>query len=181
MITDPSGALSRIDPDTNAVVAEITVAAGSNAMAFGDNSVWITSASKDVLTRVNGDTNVLVETIKVGRGPMAVTSGAGSIWTVNGGDGTVSRVDPKTNKVTQTIKTGVTGQSGAIVVGEGSVWLSAPGFPLTRIDPITNTLAQQFAGPGGGALALGHKSLWIAATPTAVWRVDPRRVEATRK
>ena len=181
MITDPSGALSRIDPDTNAVVAEITVAAGSNAMAFGDNSVWITSASKDTLTRVNGDTNVVLETIKIGRGPVAVAAGGGSVWTLNGGDGTVSRVDPKTNKVTQTIKTGVTGTDGALVVGEGSVWLSAPGFPLTRIDPVTNTLAQQFAGPGGGALAIGHKSLWIAATPTSVWRVDPRRVEATRK
>jgi YVTN family beta-propeller protein len=181
MISDASGTLSRIDPDTNAVVAEITVAAGSGAMAFGDNSIWLTSESKDVLTRVNGDTNVVLETIKVGHGPVAVTTGVGSIWTLNGGDGTISRVDPKTNKVTQTIKVGITAKTGAIAVGEGSVWISAPGFPLTRVDPVTNTLAQQFAGAGGGALAIGHKSLWIAATPTAVWRVDPRRVEATRK
>jgi streptogramin lyase len=181
MVTDASGTLSRIDPDTNAVVAEIAVAAGSSAIVFGDNSIWLTSESKDVLTRVNGDTNVVLETIKVGHGPVAVATGVGSIWTLNGGDGTISRVDPKTNKVTQTIKTSVTAKSGAIAVGEGSVWISAPGFPLTRVDPITNTLAQQFAGAGGGALAIGHKSLWIAATPTAVWRVDPRRVEATRK
>jgi YVTN family beta-propeller protein len=110
-----------------------------------------------------------------------VATGEGSVWTMNGGDGTVSRIDPKTNKVTETIKSGVAGTSGTIVVGEGSVWLSASGTPLTRIDPAANRMVQQFTGPGGGSLAIGLKSLWLGATPTAIWRVDPKRVEATRK
>ncbi len=181
MITDPAGTLARLDPDTNAVVAEVTVPAGAGALAAGNDAVWVTSATTDVVIRVNGHTNVLVEAIKVGRGPSAVASGEGSIWTFNGGDGTVSRIDPATNKVTETIKTGVTGTAGALVVGEGSIWLSAPGAPLTRIDPVTNSVRQQFSGTGGGALAIGLKSLWLTATPTAIWRIDPRRVEATRK
>ena len=181
MITDTAGTLARIDPDTNAIVAEITVPAGSSAMAFGENSVWITSESKDILTRINGSTNVVTEHIKIGRGPSAVAVGDGAVWTLNAGDGSVSRVDPKTNKVTTTIKTGVTGKGGSIAVGEGSVWVSALGMPLTRLDPVTNRMVQQFSGPGGGALAVGLKSLWISATSTAIWRVDPRRVEATRR
>lgn len=181
MITDPAGTLARLDPDTNAVVAEVTVPAGAGALAVGNDAVWVTSATKDVVTRINGHTNVLVETIKVGRGPSAVASGEGSIWTLNGGDGTVSRIDPATNKVTETIKTGVISTAGVVVVGEGSVWLSAPGAPLTRIDPVTNSVRQQFSGAGGGALAIGLKSLWLTATSTAIWRIDPRRVEATRK
>ena len=181
MVTDPAGTLARLDPDTNAVVAEVAVPTGASALAAGNDAVWVTSVTKDVVTRINGHTNVLVETIKVGRGPVAIAFGEGSIWTLNGGDGTVSRIDPATNKVTETIKTGVTSTAGAVVVGEGSVWLSAPGAPLTRIDPVTNSVRQQFSGTGGGALAIGLKSLWLTATPTAIWRIDPRRVEATRK
>lgn len=181
MISDSAGTLARIDPDTNAPVAEVMVPSGSSAMTFGEGSVWVVSPTQNSVTRVNGDTNVVLETITVGKGPVAVTTGAGSVWTLNGGDGTISRIDPKTNKVTQTIKAGVTGKTGAIVFGEGSLWASTPGVPLTRIDPATNTLVQQFSGPGGGVVAIGHKSLWLTATPVAVWRIDSRRVEATRK
>jgi len=181
MIADAAGALARVDPDTNKIIAETTVPPGPWAMAFGDGAVWITSASRDTVTRVNGSTNVVVEHVKVGRGPSAVAVGEGAVWTLNTGDGTVSKVDLKTNKVTDTIKAGVTGRHGSIAIGEGSVWLSAEGAPLTRIDPVTNRMIQQFSGPGGGALAVGHQSLWIVATPTEIWRLDPRRVEATRK
>lgn len=181
MITDSAGTLARIDPDTNAAVAEITVPSGANALAFGLGAIWVTSSTGGTVTRVNGDTNVVVEIIKVGRGPTSVATGEGSVWTMNGGDGTVSRIDPKTNKVTETIKTGVTGAEGTIALGEGSVWLSAAGTPLTRIDPAINRMVQQFTGPGGGSVAIGLKALWLAATPAALWRVDPKRVEATVK
>jgi len=181
MVTDAAGTLARIDPDTNAAVAEITVPAGVSAITFGLGSVWVTSSTLSSVTRVNGDTNVVVETIAVGRSPLSVAVGEGSVWTMNGGDGTVSRIDPKTNKVVETIKSGVTAATGTMVVGEGSVWLSAPGTPLTRIDPVTNRMAQQFTGPVGGPIAIGLKSIWVAATRTAIWRIDPRRVEATRK
>jgi len=179
IVSDASGTLSRIDPDTNAVVAEIPIPAGSAAMAFVGDSVWLVSTPKNSVTRINGATHVAIETIKVPGGPGAIAGSADAIW-VHSGDGTVSRIDPKTNKVAATVKTGVTA-AGALAVGEGSVWLSAPGFPLTRIDPATNTMAQQFTGAGGGALAIGHKAIWMAATPGAIWRVDPRRVEATRR
>ena len=180
MVTDENGSLVRIDPDTNAVVAEVTIPNGASAIAVSGDALWILSKSKSVVSRVNGYTNVVEETVKVGASPLAVTAGEGSIWVLNG-DGSVSRIDPKTNKVTETIKTGATGTTGAIAVGEGSVWISTPGFPLSRIDPKTNRLAQQVTGPGGGVLLIAQKSIWLTATPTHIWRVDPRRVEATRK
>ena len=179
MVTDTAGTLARIDPDTNAVVAEIYVPRGVSGLAIGMGAVWLTSVTDNTVTRVNAATNVVEETIKVGRGPVSVAFGEGSVWTLNGGDSTVSRIDPKTNKVTETIKSGVSATSGTIVVGEGSVWLSATGMPLTRIDPVANRMVQQFSGPGGGSLAIGLKSLWLGATPTAIWRIDPKRVEAT--
>jgi YVTN family beta-propeller protein len=181
MITDAAGSLVRLDPDTNAVVAEVTVPSGATSLAVSGDALWIVSTARAQVSRVNGYSNVVEETVKVGPAPIAVAAGEGSIWTLNGGDGSVSRIDPKTNKVTDTIKVGATGTIGTILAGEGSVWVSVPGFPLSRIDPRTNRLAQQFTGPGGGVLAIGLKSLWLAATPTHVWRIDPKRVEATRK
>ena len=129
MVTDRAGTLARIDPASNSVVAEISVAAGSVALAFGHDAVWVASETAHTLTRINGRTNVAAEIIKVGRGPSGIAIGAGAVWTMNREDGTVSRIDPATNKVTATIKTGVTAAGGAIAVGEGSVWLSAPGTP----------------------------------------------------
>src|SRR6185436_13941421 len=41
ILTDTKGTLARIDPATNKVVAEIYVAPGSFACAFGDNAVWV--------------------------------------------------------------------------------------------------------------------------------------------
>jgi len=180
LLTDGNGTLARFDPTTNAAVAEAYLAGGSNALAFGQGALWATSGSGNLLTRIDPNTNVVVETIAVGKAPRAVAVGEGAVWTLNQGDGTVSRVDPKTNKTTDAIALGPIGARGEIVTGEGSVWVSAAGTPLIRIDPRTKLVVQQFTGTGGGALVVGHGSLWIAASATAVWRIDPKRVEATR-
>lgn len=181
MVTNAGASLIRVDPDTNAVVAEVSLPAAATAITVSGDALWLVSSAKNLAIRVNGYSNVVEETVRVGPSPIGVASGEGSVWTLNGGDGSVSRIDPKTNKVTETIKAGITGANGTILVGEGSVWVSTPGSPLARIDPRTNTLAQRFTGPGGGVFALGLKSIWLAATPTHIWRIDPKRVEATRK
>ena len=177
------GTIARIDPDSNTVVALVSLVSGADAMTFANDALWVVSTSNNVLTRLNGNSNVVMKTIKVGESPVAIASGAGSLWVLNAGDGTVSRVDPAADKVAETIKLGVTGGpsgTGSIVFAEGSVWLSLPRTPLLRIDPVSNRVVQRFTGPGGGTLAAGLKSLWLAVSPTELWRIDPKRVEATR-
>jgi streptogramin lyase len=181
------GTIARIDPDTNTVVAELSILSGANAMAFANDALWVVSTANGVVTRVNGNSNVVLKTIKVGRSPVALASGAGSLWVLNAGDGTVSRIDPASDKVAETIKLGVTSiappagsAAGSIVFAEGSVWLSLPGAPLTRIDPASNRVVQRFTGTSGGTLATGLGSLWLAVSPTELWRIDPKRAEATR-
>ena len=103
------------------------------------------------------------------------------MWTVNQGDGTISRVDVKTNKVVATIEAGIPGPGGEIAVGEGSVWVTSFEYPITRIDPSTNKVAQQFYGEGGDAIRVGHGSVWLSNLRQAnVWRLDPKRIEATQ-
>ncbi|HME05507.1 MAG TPA: glutaminyl-peptide cyclotransferase [Bryobacteraceae bacterium] len=181
MMTDKNGTLSRIDPSNNKVVADIYVPKGSYTVAFGEGAVWVTSTEGNSVTRVDPNTNLVVETIPVGKAPRFLAVGEGGVWTLNQTDGTVTRVDPKTNKVVATIDCAVPGEGGDIAAGEGSVWVTSFGIPITRIDPLTNKAVQQFVGEGGDAIRVGLGSVWLSNYKgETVWRLDPKRIEATQ-
>ena len=159
---------------------EIPVAPGSYGIAYGEDAVWVTSTDKSVVTRINPFNNLITETIAVGKGPRFIAVGEGGVWTLNQGDGTISRIDPKSNKVVATIEAGLVGPGGEIAAGEGSVWATLFKYPITRIDPGTNKVVQQFVGEGGDAIRVGHGSVWLSNLKAQnVWRLDPRRIEAT--
>ncbi len=180
MLTDKKGTLARIDPSNNKVVAEIYVAPGSYAVAFGEGSVWATSTETNVVTRVDPKTNLIVASITVGKKPRFLTVGEGGVWTLNQGDGSVTRIEPKTNTVAATIEAGVPGEGGEIAAGEGSIWVTMPEFPITRIDPATNKVVQQFKGEGGDAIRVGLGWVWLSNYKKGtVWKIDPKRILAT--
>jgi YVTN family beta-propeller protein len=132
------------------------------------------------VTRVDPRTNLIAETILVGKAPRFIAAGGGAVWVLNQGDGSVSRIDPATNKVVATIEVGVPGGGGDIAVGEGSVWVTAFEYPLSRIDPSRNLVVQQFTGKGGDAVRVGLGSVWLSNLEAGnVWRIDPKRVAAT--
>ena len=80
-----------------------------------------------------------------------------------------------------TIQAGIPGGGGELAAGEGSVWATSFQYPITRIDPATNQVAQQFFGPGGDSIRVGLGSVWLSNLRAGnVWRIDPRRIEATR-
>lgn len=180
LVTDSLSTLARLDPDTNKVVAEIRVAGGSYMAAFGEDAVWVTSTRNNLVTRVDPQTNLIVETIAVGKSPRFLAVGEGAVWVLNQGDGSVSRIDSKTNKSSATIDVGVPGAGGDIAAGEGSVWVTSFGFPISRIDPAANRVVQQFAGDGGDAIRTGLGSIWLSNNKAQnVWRIDPKRIAAT--
>jgi virginiamycin B lyase len=175
MVTSKEGQLVRVDPQTNIVVAKIAIPSGSYVPAFAEGAVWITSTEHDVLTRVDTRSNQVVASIPIGRQPRFLTVGAGSVWTLNQGDGTISRVDMKTNRLVATIAAGIPGTGGEIAFGEGSVWATVFEVPMTRIDPASNAVVQQWVGPGGDSIRLGHDSIWLTDFAHAqVWRLNPK-------
>ncbi len=180
LMTDKKGTLARLDPATNKVVAEIQVSPGSFTVAFGEGAIWVTGTETHVLTRINPDTNLIIETIPVGKAPRFLTIGGGFVWTLNQTNGDVSKVDPKTNMVVATIEVGVPGSGGEIAFGEGSVWVTSFEFPVSRINPASGKVVQQFAGEGGDAIRVGLGSVWLSNIRAGnVWRLDPRRIAAT--
>ena len=180
MLTDDKITLSRIDPDQNAVVGELRVPADCRGLMFAENALWLACPSENKVLRVNPESNLVDQSIKVSDQPISVATGAGSIWVLCRKEGKVDRVDPKTNKVTKTIELNVAGADGELAFGENFLWATQAGFPLTRIDPTSETVMQQFNGDGGGAIAVSQGAIWLSNLKTGtVWRIDPKLVLAT--
>ena len=70
---------------------------------------------------------------------------------------------------------------GLIFATRGTIFFSPlADFPLTRIDPQTKKVVQQFWGAGGGAIQFGANSLWLSNRRAGtLLRIDPKRVQAT--
>jgi streptogramin lyase len=183
LLTDDKTTISRIDPDQNAVVGEFRVYPDCGNLTFGETALWLTCPSENKIIRINPATSLVEKTIEVSARPEAIAIGETSVWVLCGKDGKIDRIDPKTNKVSKTIDLAVPDIQGGLAIGDGAVWVTATGFPLTRIDPVTETVAQQFWGEGGGAIQFtaGQTSaIWLSNLNNGtLWRIDPKRVLAT--
>ena len=178
--TDAKGTLSRIDPVQNAVVAEFRVYADCNTLVFGETALWLTCPAENKVLRVDPQTNLVDKTIEVSARPIGLAIGEGSVWVLCEKDGKIDRIDPKTNKVTKTIELGATAAGGTMAIGEGSLWVSMPGFPVTRLDPATEKVVQQFWGDGAGVIQTALGSVWLAdAKSGKLLKLDPKRIAAT--
>ena len=172
IVISKDGDLARIDPGTNAVIAHIRLPPGSFNPVFANNSIWVSSNTSGTLVRVDPATDKVVSETPVGSMPRFLTLGAGSIWVLNQGDGAIARVDASTGKQTALIAAGIPGEGGEITFGDGAVWASVMDYPITRIDPATNTVTGQWHGSGGDSIRVGHGSLWLTDLKGAkVWRL----------
>ena len=167
-------ALIRIDPATNKVAGRVLVPFGSTAAAVGFGAVWVTTAAGSTVERVDPSTGKVVATIRVHEAPRFLAAGEGAVWVLNQSDGSVSRIDPHMNQVTATIAVNVPGEGGCIAAGEGGVWVTMPGTPLSRIDPRRNVVTEQFTGVGGDCIGTGFHSIWLSNHELGnVWRLSP--------
>ena len=172
LVTSGTSELDRVDAKTNAVVAKIQLPKGSFNPIFAGDSVWVACNECSSLVRVDPKTNKVSGITKIGPKPRFLTVGEGSVWVLNQGDGTVSRVDEKTGKLLATISAGIPGLGGEIAYGGGSVWATVFGYPITRIDPATNKVVQQWTGKGGDSIRFAHESVWLTfLTGAKVWRL----------
>ena len=186
-LTDDKTTLTRIDPDTNSVVSEMRLPASCRSISFADSSIWAVCPGEKRVIRINPQTNVVTARIEVTSEPVSLAFGGAtptenSIWVLSRKEGKVARIDPKTNKVIATIDLGFTNADGNLAFGDGFVWVTAPGFPITKISTQLEKekVVQQFAGDGGGVIQFGLNSVWLMNTSyNNVWRIDPKRIAAT--
>jgi virginiamycin B lyase len=180
MLVDDKTTLARIDPDQNVVVAEIRLPADCRSLTFGETALWLACPSENKVIRVNAATNLVEKQIEVSAEPESIVTGLNSVWVYCRKESKVDRIDPKTNKVSKSIELKVPGTEGAIAFGEGSIWVSMPGFPLTRIDPVAEVVAQQFYGDGGGVIRTSAGAVWVSGKEGGtLLRIDPKLVVLT--
>ncbi len=181
MLSSKKSTLTRIDPVSSSIVANVDLPEGCYNAAFGFESVWVSCTKQNTVVRVDGQSNSVLATIPVGPAPRFLSVGEGSVWTLNQGDGSITRISGASNKVEATIQVGIPGEGGDISVGEGSVWATTMGIPVSRIDPRTNQVVQQFVGDGGDAIRAGHGMVWLSNYKTGIeWRLNPKDVAAIR-
>lgn len=145
--------LSRVDPKTNRVVAEIPVRAdgpdplngGAQSVAAGEGAVWATSSDGRLL-KVDPAKNEIVDAQPLGEYSSDLVVSGGSVW-VSGQNrsGTwLKRVDPRTVEVDWSRGLGSVAAAGhgRLVASEeyvwfvkGRVWSGEGGGKLTRISP----------------------------------------------
>jgi len=180
LVADSRTSLLRIDPARMAVAADIRLPPGCSALSFAENSLWVGCPDLDKVLRIDPATNLVDKRIDVAGRPSAIAAGEGYIWVHLRKAGKVAQIDPKSNKVTSTIDLGVPDVAATMAFGEGSVWISMPGFPLTRLHAAAAKVVQQFAGAGPSQVFYGLNSVWLAnPEKNTLHRFDPKRIAAT--
>jgi YVTN family beta-propeller protein len=181
------GAVARIDPATNQVVATIPVGRAPGAMTVAGGVVWVALPGGG-LGRIDpaGSRSTVVPVPRCCAGELA--AGEGALWVANRGDGTLVRVDPGTGRVAaRVLLPRTTGQRPhQVAVGEGAVWVTSASPRrgtanlLWRVDPassqVTGTLDLGPTSAGGipNSVAAGNGAVWVGgATKGAIVRLAP--------
>jgi streptogramin lyase len=179
-ITDARGTLSRIDPQEDAVVAEIRIPTDCSTLLYASDALWASCPETNRVLRIDDQVNVVKERLETVDAPGALLFGEGTLFVYGQKEGKIAKLDPKTNKVTGKIETLVPGSAASMVLGDGHLWLSQKGFPLTKINTKDEKVVQQFRGEGAGMLLFASESLWLApAGKKELLRIDPKRVAVT--
>jgi DNA-binding beta-propeller fold protein YncE len=205
-----SGSVSRVDPDTNKVVAAMPVGFVLD-VAVGAGAVWavggVCSGGKTIggaVFRIDPRQNEVTATIPLdlrrsgrsARLPYDLAAGEGAVWvplSFSPTSGEVVRLDPHTNAVAARIP--ARGWTGELAVGGGAVWVlshpewtdetSVQGASLLRIDPSTDAVVATPMREELPEIGAAEVPPVIAAGDDAVWLRStddayPNRASAVR-
>jgi streptogramin lyase len=174
------GALLRIDPQANQVVATIPtpVSGESASIAFGEEAVWVTSGQANgVVYRVDPAANRVTATIGVPGGAFGIVVAAGTVWVTQflpePDPGIVARIDAHSNRLLSPVQ--VPNMPGAIRSGQDAIWVTSR-FTVSRIDPASGAVSQPLRRVGD-VRAVSAGALWgtyaNSAADAGVQRIDP--------
>ena len=158
-VVNPDQSVSRIDPNTNRVVARID--AKAELIAAGEGDVWIGGEGR--IAEIDTARNVVSRGILVAEdGISGLAVGAGSVWAADPFDGSVWRIprDQAVGKRRIPLARWVNG----VAFGAGAVWATNEiGDEVYRIDPRTNTARVVARTASPRAVGAGNGAAWIVA------------------
>jgi virginiamycin B lyase len=177
------GAVARIDPASNRVVAVIKLPPeGPEGIAVAGRVVWVAEGGHGV-ARIDAATNRLLRTVRLDLQADRVAADGGTIWV--GGPSTdpsfeaaggVARIDAATGRVREVVPSGL---PTGLAAGVGAVWITerdAAGGALECIAPGASPSSMSGL-PAVGELAVGGGAVWAAdRRGSLVYRLDPDRL-----
>jgi virginiamycin B lyase len=165
--------LAKVEPSSMTVAAEVPIEDGGAGVRVGEGSVWVTNPDRDLVQQIDPDSQDVTGTYPVGESPRFLAVGEGGVWTLNQVDGSVTHLDPESGEEVATIPAEIVGGGGDMTTGGGWVWARGTFTLLSRIDPDTNQLVEQYEpSSGSGAVIAGFGAVWISAHDVStVWRL----------
>ncbi len=173
--------LERIDPQTNKIVANVTVNGPCAAFTIGFGSVWVASCADQSIIRISLVNNRIEAKIPltVADTEGSIVAAEGGVWVLSDKKGKLSRIDPTLNRVATVID--VAPNSFAAAAGFGAIWITNTGDnPNTngyvqRIDPKTHKVTTTIeVGMHPRFLTVGEGGVWtLNQTDGSVSRIDP--------
>src|SRR5262249_25600935 len=143
------------------------------AVVAAANHLWVTDNTNATVLELD-TTGMIVRTIAVSPLPRFIAAGEGAVWVLGQGRGDVTRIDPQTGTVVAPIRIDGRGTGGGIAAGGGSIWVTMFHTPVTRIDPATNAVTEQYLGDGGDCIGFWDGSVWLSNNALgSVWRLRP--------
>lgn len=183
---ETDGTISRIDPNTNALVWRARLdqdplpSTNPVGVAYGGGSVWAADNGSDKAWRLDPTTGAILGVTHVGDSHEFVGFGEGRIW-IASENGTVGRLDPVSGNVDKLIQAG--NDADFLGFSPGSVWVTNYRTDLLyRLDPSGAVTARYPIGTGAQGVAFDGASLWVAMYDRGqVVRVDSSTGKVQRR
>lgn len=142
--------LSRIDPQTGAVIGHLPLPGTGTAVSATGDAVWVVADTRSRLELLRIDPAALAITDVVDVGsvpddgfPQGLSATEADVWLTNTRDGTLIHVDPETAAVTQTLRVGT--EPRGVAASEEEVWVADS---AVGPDGETGVIHLVTAGPG---------------------------------
>lgn len=138
--------------------------AGTQRLATGDGSLWVSLKETSTLLRVDPKWNKTTQTVTLAAPPCSAwRPGFEAIWVPLCGGKGISRVDVKTHTIVATITKGIAVVTPPIVSAAGSLWaITDDQGTVARIDATTNAVvAEVYTGAGASGMVAAQDALWV--------------------
>ena len=176
------GLMQRINPETNDIMAAVTVNQPCAAFTIGFGSVWVASCGEKSIVRISLESNKIIARVplSIADDEGSIVAAEGGVWVLSDAKGILTRIDPDKNSIVATIS--VKPYSFAVMAGYGSIWITNTGDVKTskagsvqRIDPRTNKVISTIpVGNQPRFLAVGEGGVWaFNQVDGTVSRIDP--------
>jgi streptogramin lyase len=175
-----AGTVSQADPGSGAILQTVNVGPVPGPpneeglrLAMDGDTVWVVRSDLDVV-RIDAARGTIAKRFTSPRpGHAQIAAGQGAFMTVNFEPNRAFQRDPRTGKATATIPLG--GWPWGVAYGEGSFWVVAQDYTLTRIDPARRRVVATIALDGQhlpASVVVGDGAVWVFASGL-LQRIDP--------